>query len=372
MKYWAGAATVVLSLLGSACSTLGPQTIRTDRFNYNEAGAQSSKEQMLLNIVRLRYGEPLYFLEISSMLSQFSIEAGGTVSSWQSNLDTFGPLLRGAIGGVDGDPTRQTTVGGNLQYSDKPTITYRPLQGEEFSKRVMSPIPPSVVMNLAQSGWSVDRLLGCCVQHINGIPNRPLHDSENADTVDSSKFERLAVILKRIQDHGHPMFANETENGVSEHVLYVPESVPGLEAELREAREILGYPATGRLRLRITPNAVRNAPDELAMQTRSVLGVMYAMAQECSLPEDHTLEGETIAGWQVDMDGGKEWLRIEHSRLPQADPFAQVFFNGYWYYIPKTDWSSKRTFALFTYLFSLQAANMAGESAPLVTVGAGR
>jgi hypothetical protein len=51
------------------------------------------------------------------------------------------------------------------------------------------------------------------------------------------------------------------------------------------------------------------------------------------------------------------------------DAFAQVFYNGYWFYIPKSDWRSKRTFALLTYLFSLQATE-AGEG-PLVTIPAG-
>jgi hypothetical protein len=65
-------------------------------------------------------------------------------------------------------------------------------------------------------------------------------------------------------------------------------------------------------------------------------------------------------------------LRIEHSRFPHVDPFVQVYFNGYWFYISKSDWSSKRTFALLTYLFSLQAADLSGAAGPLVTVGAGR
>ena len=39
-----------LSMVGG-CSTLGPMTIRTDRFNYNQAAAESSNEQLLLNIV---------------------------------------------------------------------------------------------------------------------------------------------------------------------------------------------------------------------------------------------------------------------------------------------------------------------------------
>jgi hypothetical protein len=62
-------ALLVLAVAG--CRSLGPRTVSGDRFNYNEAGAKSTSEQLLLNIVRLRYGEPTYWLEITSMLSQY-------------------------------------------------------------------------------------------------------------------------------------------------------------------------------------------------------------------------------------------------------------------------------------------------------------
>ena len=66
----------LLAVLVSGCSTVGPMTVTSDRFNYNVAGAKSNKEQMLLNLVRLRYGEPIYWLEIGSMLSQYTFQTG--------------------------------------------------------------------------------------------------------------------------------------------------------------------------------------------------------------------------------------------------------------------------------------------------------
>lgn len=363
----------LLTIPTVGCSTLGPRTIRSDRFNYNQAGAESSKEQMLLNLVRLRYGEPLYFLEISSMLSQFSIEAAGSYSTWQNDLHgVLGPKVRAAAG-VDGDASQQTTFGANLAYTDKPTITYRPIQGEEFSKRVMTPITPSELINLAKSGWSIDRLFFCCVQSVNGISNRALHDSNDSFARETSKFERLTALMKKFQDSGRQLFATEVENGAPVIVIYVPENIAGLESELRETRELLGYPPTGDLRLRVTDNAYRHSPDELAIHSRSLLACLYAMTHEIRVPSAHHKKTnaviDRIPAGQA-QEGG--FLRVEHSRLPQADPFAQVYYNGYWFYISNDDWSSKRTFALFTYLFSLQASNVPGASAPVVAVGAGR
>ena len=50
-----------LASLGSAC-TLGPRNIAPDRFDYTEAIARSNHEQLLANLVRLRYNEPPVFL----------------------------------------------------------------------------------------------------------------------------------------------------------------------------------------------------------------------------------------------------------------------------------------------------------------------
>ncbi len=42
-------------LLFPACTRFGPKGVPGDRFSYNEAISKSQKEQMLLNLVRLRY-----------------------------------------------------------------------------------------------------------------------------------------------------------------------------------------------------------------------------------------------------------------------------------------------------------------------------
>jgi hypothetical protein len=67
------------------CSSLGPQTIVRDRFEYNTAISESWKEQILLNIVKVRYADVPLFLEVASIVSGYTIESsvnlGGTVSS---------------------------------------------------------------------------------------------------------------------------------------------------------------------------------------------------------------------------------------------------------------------------------------------------
>jgi hypothetical protein len=60
----------VALFLISGCAAQGAKRIQADRFDYNAAIAQSTREQMLLNIVRSRYLEVPVFLTVSSVLTQ--------------------------------------------------------------------------------------------------------------------------------------------------------------------------------------------------------------------------------------------------------------------------------------------------------------
>ena len=144
-----------------ACRSLGPRTISGDRFNYNEAGAQSASEQLLLNIVRLRYGEPTYWLEITSMLSQYELKAGGALSWFDYSLEPLRNPALHAVYGLDPDPVLDKQQEANLSFSDRPTISYSPLQGKEFASRLMAPIPPVTIMYLAESGWPISKARTC-------------------------------------------------------------------------------------------------------------------------------------------------------------------------------------------------------------------
>jgi len=111
MKKKIGPAVVGL-LLVAGCASVGPGTIDRDRLDYTTAMAESWKSQMLLNIVKLRYGDTPVFLDVPSVISQYAIQ--GRIN-----------LGAGWNASITGGDTQ--TVGVEGLYAERPTITYTPL-----------------------------------------------------------------------------------------------------------------------------------------------------------------------------------------------------------------------------------------------------
>jgi hypothetical protein len=355
----------------TGCSPTGPLSVRGDRFNYNQAGAESTKEQLLLNIVRLRYHEPIYVLEVSSMISSHTLKADASVSGWWNNLNELqNPILMSYYGN-DKHPTRQQGFDAGLGYTDSPTITYAPVQGEKFANRLMTAIPETTIFQLCASGWGIDQLLDCCVQRINGISNASIAGMRDSGRSQDPRFRRVTTLLRAVQDAGLLVFAVEDPSGSAKGVyLQAAPDSHGMDEERRELRDLLGYSGVI-TKLKLVASPFKVGPDELAMQTRPLLGVMGALSQGVAVPNEHVKCGWTD-DCQAQAPGEAEetkWLQVRCGVLPRCDAFVQVFYKGHWFYIEESDASSKRTFALLDYLFSLQQTDK-GQDLPVVTVPA--
>ncbi len=172
------------ALLGLACGgcamRVGPKTVARDRFDYGGAIARSWKEQMLLNMVKVRYVEPPIFLDIAQVVAQYTFE--GT-----ANLNAPDWV---------GDPSGSVaSIGG--RWAESPTITYNPMSGERFTKSLLSPIPPVSLLSLVQAGWPVDAVFSIGLRSINGLhaTSRVALGRHTAD----SDFYRLLRLLRELQ-----------------------------------------------------------------------------------------------------------------------------------------------------------------------------
>jgi hypothetical protein len=151
---------LIFALFVTGCASIGPATVPRDRLDYITSVGESWKEQTLLNIVRLRYGDAPSFVDVSSVISGYTfqgqISAGAAISS----------NLTATI------PSNLVTLGGNATYLDRPTITYTPLSGDKFARSLLRPLPPSEIFELIQAGYPADTVLLITTRAVNGIYNR--------------------------------------------------------------------------------------------------------------------------------------------------------------------------------------------------------
>ena len=174
-------------LLLNACTSMGSSTLPRDRFNYNEALAESRNQQMLLNVVRLRYLDIPDFIAVSSVITSYTYEGEIGVERQRTDSNT--------------DLVPETFTGrANLAYAERPTITYSPLAGEDFSRRMLKPIPVEVIFSLGQAGWPLDILLTIALQRMNEVENMGFGQVPTPGDVDrDEQFAQEARNLQQFQ-----------------------------------------------------------------------------------------------------------------------------------------------------------------------------
>ena len=358
------AAALICCLSLSACATrLGPRTIPAARFDYNERIARSQNDQLLLNLVRLRYRDTPVFLDVGTVIAQYTLDA------------RVGPLPKIGVSG-----TGRTEVGVDLgaRYSEQPTITYEPISGAEFTRRLLTPISPQTIILLSQSGWSVERLLMCCIDSINGIANAPVASGPTPSLIpDNSRFRGVAQALRSLQLAGSLDFVLEQDQASGNAMLRVgkPAGSDDLSKALQDLREALGLDPDIEI-FRVTARSAERAPDEIILTGRSLLGALFFLSHSVDPPAEHQARGlvtvaeqasDHAANWE-EVSGGL--IRVPSSTSEPSGAFVRIRYRDHWFYINDSDLNSKATFNLLTYLLSLQSAGHEGISA-LLTVPVG-
>ena len=360
----AGAAALCGCVALAACgSRLGPRTIPGARFDYNERIARSQNDQLLLNLVRLRYRDTPVFLDVGTVIAQYTLDARVGVL----------PTLN-----VEGTDSAEFGVDLGGRYSEQPTITYQPISGAEFTRRLLTPISAQTIILLSQSGWSIERLLMCCVDSINGVTNAPVASGPTPSRIpDNSKFREAARLLRELQLPGSLdfMLAQDRESGETSIRIRRPDADPDMEDTLRRLREILSLdPAHETFRL--TTRSAKLSPDAIVLTGRSLLGALFFLSHSVDPPETHKSRGlvtviKDAESRNADWDTvSGNLLKVASSESPPAGAFVRIRYRAHWFYIADADLNSKATFNLLTYLLSLQSAGQEGLDAMLtVPVG---
>src|SRR5262245_19236680 len=107
---WGGLASLVILLSATGCS-FGPKSLYRTRLCYNEAVKTTAKEQLLLNIVRLRYSDNPSSLDVSNIAAQFE----------QAKKLGLVPFFTSAGAGPDGSYRGAVLPNAEFNSADRPT-----------------------------------------------------------------------------------------------------------------------------------------------------------------------------------------------------------------------------------------------------------
>jgi hypothetical protein len=347
-----------LFLTFTGCGGFGPHSVARDRFDYTSAISDSWKAQMLVNMVKMRYGDTPTFLDVASVINQYSIE---------SQLDirlTWVDQLTAAL-------TNNQSAGAAARYIDRPTITYSPLSGERFARSLMTPIPPASIMSLIQANYPVDLVFRLCVHSVNGIRNR--FGGAARARPSNPEFYSLLEKLKSLQASGAIGLRVQKTTEKDATLMTIRGKVDEATAEdSLVIRRILGLDPTAQ-EFSIVYASIAKNDQEVAILSRSILEIIIDLASFIDVPDIHVEEKRVNPTQMDDSDMGgpsTPLIRIHSSLEKPADAFVAVPYHGYWFRIDDRDLPSKRMFSFLMFIFTLVETG-GKEGAPIVTIPAG-
>ena len=352
--------TSLLILLLASCSSMGPNSVRAGRLQYNKALGQSAAEQMLLNIVKMRFLDRPVFLSVSSMTSNLS---------FQTELSTSTPDIFKSTAFT-------TTVNPSLTWKDNPTISYEELTGVEYVTQMLSPIPADTIVLLLQS-WPADMVLPLAVNEINNINNNwnPIDSNLNSDAEEEHK--KFAALTKVIDALGSQRTlewsvsrSSDSDGTTTETAILLNRPKDSKTENLTNSLlSSLGLSRAEKGPTIFTVEYGLQPKDEstIVFGTRSVQDIMSFASMNVDIPEE--LSKAALArdpDWK-DRDG----YRLLHIRSSHSEPRNNIAvaipYHGYWFYIEDDDLQSKATFLLMQVLMGMQSG-ASGSGAPILTI----
>jgi hypothetical protein len=343
-----------LALFVAGCQTIGPTSMQRDRMDYGGALADSWKEQTLLNITKLRYFDTPIFLDISSVVSSYSVQTDLSLAARifpRSRTDNFGEL------GISGT------------YIDRPTISYTPVTGKKYIDALLRPIPPPAILAMIQAGHQADFIMRGTVRAINGIYNASA--SPGRAKAEDPTFERVIQAFRRIQQAGGLGMRIE-KRGTEEVTLvfFDRKASERVERDIRYLHDVLELdPATKEFVLIF--GSVQRGKNEIAVLSRSVLEIYIEFSAGVEVPQRHVDENRARSGPHAPegTSAAQPLARIRAGLEPPSDAYAAVRYRDHWFWIDDRDIYSKRAF-MFLMMFSSIAETGVAPQAPIITIPA--
>lgn len=341
------AACLVLCVAG--CTWVGPEIIRSGRSGYNDAILATSDQQLLQNIVRMRFGDSVGFLTVSSVTANVTFTTSATVDLGYGAPQNYAGAL--------------IPFSGNIASEQNPTISYTPVGGDRVLRQLASETPIDLTVLLVSSAHSQRAAFTAIVRRVNDIRNPDFVDPPSL--VADPRFDEIATLLETLQRRGILYWVKlggaESGYGIVLH-SYNPHSsrevnrlidLTAVKKPLRDGDDVV-------IPLRLSAGSP--APGTIAIETRSLFDLVRLAAASIELPRD-AAAGATTFGKRGPAG---DLVQIRSSTFRPKDSRAVCEYRGRFYYIDQNDESTKQWFTMLGLLASAQVPDTG--VAPLLTV----
>ena len=342
----------------SGCAMVGPSSISMGRGDYNEAINKTEDEQLLLSIIKGRYGETFSMLAVTGVAANIRFRANAGIEAG------FGPE-NNYLGNLV--PFR-----GGLAYEENPTITYSPIRGENYLRQVMTPIPLDILLLVVRSMESGGGVFVLLVDRINALRNPDFVDSLTAPS--DSRFMRFVELFRVVHKAGVLELVGDPKKEIVFNIV-IDDYAPRYTEKVVEFLTLLELPVPADEKRNIiipayfTVKAGRQKG--IAITTRSTMDLIEIMRASIEVPEAHARAGLTIDYPPMGL-AGQEVRIISSEEKPKYASLA-VKYRGYWFYIDETDQRTKAFYRTLRTFWSVCMATSEDRSgAPILTIPVGR
>ncbi len=350
---------IVMSLLVflTSChvSSKTAMTGSSGRTSYNQVLQMTNSEQMLLNLIRLRYYDAPFFLDVGTITTQFSYK--GTVNS---SLPIPGFSKENPF-----------VIGGDFTWTDQPTIQYTPLEGQAFAKQLLTPVDLRMVQQLVLSGWDIELVFRLVIQGFNDYLNAPEAAGPIPEFIPRyQSFFEVSKLFRYFQKR------SELKIGVKHHACKKKEGEEDVYEEQKQVLQIaipVGTPEAEKLASYFPDCTIMNEhyvihldlgftpKGKIGIMPRSILSCMYYLSLGIQVPNCDVSSGRVcstkgiggeIFDWKEVMC---ELITIQNSRSYPENAYVATKYKDFWFYIDDCDARSKKTFLLLLQLYNLKS-----------------
>jgi hypothetical protein len=346
---WLGA--VAMCGLGTGCVSLGPKQLRADQVDYARALGDAKKREILATIVGLRYADSPAFLNVSTIIAGYSFAANG------------GPTVN-----VTSPGATFAQAAGLVSYGNNPTFTFTPTTGEAYAAAYIRPLPPTLVLPLADGGIPIDLLLRITAQSIGGLQNGTMLGGPSSNG--SPEFFELLRVLRRLQLVGELSVQYKETNHVGRVSFSIGAIAPGKEQAPEDVSRV-------RTLLNLSAKATEfdinygeaSSGDRIQMVTRSVLAILSNLGAQIEVPAEEISDGATKP--TIELVGGEErpTIIVHFGKSAPTSAYVSVAYRGLQYWIERDDFDSKYAFTVVQDVMALAEVTDTTK-APVVTIPA--